>query len=133
MRRVFTACRGAVPVPIALVVGGLLLSGCDGSLTVSGQLEAESCELSLWSLRGPVWAEATPTKERSANVGDAFEVHWTISGPRREHWIEVACVGYESFRTSTFQAPSPTTTLELGEVKLDHQQNVAPPTPNDRD
>ena len=125
--------RSAIRVSVTVAIGGLLLSACDGSLTVSGQLEAEGCELSLWALRGPVWAEAKPTKVRAANVGDTFDLHWTISGPQTEHWVEVACVGYRTFRTPTFQAPSPTPTLKLGKVRLEPQGNPALPTPNDTD
>ena len=133
VRRMLTAYRSAIRIPVAVAVGGLLLGACDGSLTVSGQLEAESCELSLWALRGPVWADTKPTKVRAANVGETFDVHWTISGPRTEHWVEVACVGYRAFRSPRFQAPSPNPTLKLGKVRLEPQGNPAPPTPHHND
>ena len=129
-----TGYRNAIRISVAVATGGLLLSACDGSLTVSGRLEAEgSCELSLWALRGPVWAHAKPTKVRAANVGDTFDVHWTISGPRTEHWVEVACVGYRTFRSPRFQAPSPNPTLKLGKVRLEAEVKPAPPMPNNGD
>lgn len=122
MRLQSTLHKSASRIAVAVAISGLLLTGCDGSLTVSGQLEAENCELSLWALRGPVWAEASPTKVRAANVGDTFDVHWTISGPRTEHWVEVACPGYRTFRSPTFRAPSSDPVLKLGRVKLEPRQ-----------
>jgi len=107
---------------IAVAVVSLLLTACDGSLTVSGQLKAESCELSLWAMRGPIWAEARPTKLRSAKVGDGFDVHWIIGGPRSDHWVEVACPGYRTFRSPTFRAPSSEPVLKLGRVTLEPEQ-----------
>ena len=131
VRRLLTAYGSAIRILVA--VGGLLLGGCDGSLAVSGQLEAESCELSLWALRGPVWADTKPTKVRAVNVGETFDVHWTISGPRTEHWVEVACAGYRTLRSPRFQAPGPDPTLKLGKVMLEPEGNPAPPEPHHSD
>lgn len=128
MQRTFVGYRSATWKLAMIAIVGLLLTACDGSLTVSGQLEAENCGLSLWALRGPVWAEPKPTKLREATVGDAFDIHWTISGPQTEHWVEVACVGYRTFRSPTFQAPSTIPTLRLGKVKLERLREPSPPS-----
>ena len=102
-------------MPVMLL---LLASGCDGSLTVVGNVDAESCELSLWANRGPIWGSAKARKVRFARIDGRINVHWTISGPVANHWIEISCPGYELFRSREFEAPSAEPKVDLGQVHL---------------
>jgi hypothetical protein len=109
---------------VLAAMGAFGLNGCDGSLTVRGRiirdvaLNRPSCELTLWQRGGPLWEPPKPRKVQSAAVEDSFVVHWTVGGPKGERWLEVKCLGYETFRSKTFQSPTAVTDQNLGDMRL---------------
>jgi hypothetical protein len=102
---------------LILVVSVATLSGCDGSLAIAGRLDQERCDLSLWSMGGWFWEKQRPRKLRTAAVGGRFDIHWTIDGPAKGHWLEIYCPGYGLFRSSEFIAPSKK--VDLGQIQLE--------------
>jgi hypothetical protein len=102
----------------ALVTVVTVVSGCDGSLTVTGELSETGCEMSLWTMAGPIWQEPRPTLRRTATVGSEIDVRWTVTGPVSPHWIQVACPGGGTFRSHDFQAGASGARVDLGRVPL---------------
>ena len=108
----------------SVILFTFILMGCDGSLAVTGQIEnarftgSDKCQLSLWSMRGPIWGKDKPKKLRETTIVKKFDFHWTISGPVSNHWIEISCPGYKLFRTEEFEAPSTQRKKSLGKIKL---------------
>lgn len=113
------ACRSRCPWYAALCASIVALCACDGSLQVSGRLTENRCELSLWAIRGPIWGEAKPLKVRFSAISQAFNEHWTISGPATNHWLQIACPGKKRFRSKEFDAPRGDLNIELGDVALE--------------
>lgn len=103
----------------------IFLSGCDGGLKVRGQLEPSNtfsesdCEISLWS------GASVPQKYRSKKIGEKFDFHWRISGPKKQRWIEIECPGYAVYKTETFEAPSQNRNKDLGVIKLQSKKSTA--------
>src|SRR5512133_375278 len=76
------------------------------------------CRVELWRMAKPPWQAPTPLRLGIRSVSHSFAVHWTIGGPRSEHWVEVSCPGYETFRTERFEAPSSVREHDLGIIRL---------------
>ena len=107
----------------AWIIAGLL-HGCDGSLTVIGNIvpgdrhDPMPCEITLWRHTGPLWGPMRPTIIGSSIVNDGFRVHWTIGGPEADHWIELACPNHTLYRSPNFRAPSTTRERDFGDIVL---------------
>ena len=107
-----------------IALAALVGLSCDGSINVSGTIvrsagdKAALCQVTLWYMGGPFWAPATPRKRRTAAAAESFSLHWTIAGPRSEHWVEVSCPGYEVFRSARFEAPSTVRKRDFGVIRL---------------
>ena len=110
----------------ALAILGVcsVLAGCDGGVAVTGKLEGRSnverpCEISLWNRRAPPWRKAEARREgRSFPTGNEISRYWVVSGTVVDHWIEIACPGYEIYRSREFKAPTAQREQNLGTIKL---------------
>jgi hypothetical protein len=99
-------------------------AGCDGAVIVEGRLDGRSdaekpCEVSLWNRRAPFWRKPEAQRAgRSFATGNRIRQHWVVSGTVVDHWIEIACPGYQVYRSREFKAPTPQREHDLGTIEL---------------
>ncbi len=74
--------------------------------------------MELWRRTGPTGADEQPAVRRTATVGRDFEVHWTVSGTPKPHWIEITCPSGGKFKSHEFDAGKLGVKVSLGKVVL---------------
>lgn len=92
----------------------VVLVGCDYSLEISGTLDLgendkdTTCKMFLMNEIGPIWSsEKKPNISIEREIGRQFKLDLVIGGPtEREHWVEIKCPGYKTYKSKVFLAPT---------------------------
>lgn len=108
----------------------IFLSGCDYEISIEGNIERKNgntgrCEMILFTMMGPIWGDKKPEEYRRAEIDNNFNQYWVISGPQREHWVEIRCPEEPNvFRSNIFDAPTENQRVNLGNIKFPQLQRT---------